>query len=258
MVVMRHYKLLLSLIVLLLAFTACKKPTGKLRVDFSFVVEDQPLQQDELLYANAAGNHYAVTEAQYFISHLTLTRADGTQVEVLSDKAAHYVDVDIATTLSWLPTDEIPAGRYTKVSFTFGLAPDLNVSYAYPDAPENAMSWPANLGGGYHYMKINGWWTGTDGTQKPFNLHSGIGQIRDSEGNITGFVDNNFTVTLPLEDFVVSKDEVSPLRLQMDINQWFTAPHTFDFEVFGGSIMQNQAAQEVLRDNGGSVFSIAD
>ena len=44
----------------------------------------------------------------------------------------------------------------------------------------------------------------------------------------------------------------------MDINQWFTNPHTFDWEVFGGSIMQNQEAQELLRDNGVSVFSLKD
>lgn len=248
----------LLLLAALFLSVSCHKPAGQLCVDFSFAVDGEPMQQDELRYVNAAGNRYSVTEAQYFISHLTLTKSDGTSLEVRSDKAAHYVDADIASTLTWLPTDEIPAGRYTEVSFTFGLAPDLNVSYAYPDAPENAMSWPANLGGGYHYMKINGWWQAADGTQKPFNLHTGIGQLRDAEGNITGFMDNTFTVTLPLDNFVIQKGEVSSLQLQMDINQWFTNPHIFDWEVFGGSIMQNQEAQEVLRDNGKSVFSLKD
>jgi hypothetical protein len=129
------------------------------------------------------------------------------------------------------------------------------VTNAYPNAPENAMSWPTTLGGGYHYMKINGWWIASDGTQKPFNLHTGIGQLRDADGDITGFVDNNFTVNLPVDDFVIQKGEVTSLCLQMDVNQWFTNPHLFDFDVQGGSIMQNQTAQELLRDNGRSVFS---
>ena len=53
----------------------------------------------------------------------------------------------------------------------------------------------------------------------------------------------------------MKKDEIAALQLQMDINQWFTDPHLFDFDVQGGSIMQNQTAQELLRDNGRSVFS---
>lgn len=248
----------LLLFIALFLFTSCHKPTGEVRVDFSFVVDGEPLQQDTMLYTNAAGNRYGVTEAQYFISRVVLTRTDGTQVGLKADREAHYVDVDIPATLTWRPADEIPAGHYTEVSFIFGLAPDLNMSYAYPNAPENAMSWPELLGGGYHYMKINGWWLASDGVRKPFNLHAGIGQLRDSEGAITGFVNNNFTVTLPLENFVIQKGEVSALHVQMDINQWFTEPHIFDFDVQGGSIMQNQAAQELLRDNGRSVFSIGN
>lgn len=248
----------LLLVAALFLFASCHKPVGGMRVDFSFAVEGEPLLQDTVLYTNAAGNRYGVTEAQYFISRVVLTGTDGTQVGLKADQEAHYVDADILSTLTWLPTDEIPAGRYTEISFTFGLAPDLNVSYAYPNAPENAMSWPEVLGGGYHYMKINGWWLAQDGARKPFNLHAGIGQLRDSEGAITGFVNNNFTVTLPLENFVIKKGEVTPLHLQMDINQWFTDPHIFDFDVQGGSIMQNQAAQELLRDNGRSVFSVGN
>lgn len=245
----------LLMLAALFLFASCHKPTGRMQIDFSFVVDGAPLQQDAVLYTNAAGNLYSVTEAQYFISRVVLTRSDGTCVCLLADHEAHYVDADILSTLNWCPGDDIPTGTYREIAFTFGLAPDLNVTNAYPNAPENAMSWPAALGGGYHYMKINGWWLASDGVQRPYNLHTGIGQQRDAEGQITGFVDNNFTVTLPLDNFVVKKDEIAALQLQMDINQWFTDPHLFDFNVHGGSIMQNQAAQELLRDNGRSVFS---
>ena len=146
----------LFLLMVLSLFASCHKPVGGVRVDFSFVVDGEPLLQDTVQYTNAAGNRYGVTEAQYFISRVVLTRSDGTQVGLKADREAHYVDADILSTLTWLPADEMPAGHYTEVTFVFGLAPDLNVSYAYPNAPENAMSWPDILGGGYHYMKING------------------------------------------------------------------------------------------------------
>ena len=41
----------------------------------------------------------------------------------------------------------------------------------------------------------------------------------------------------------------------MNVNAWFTNPYLFDFNEFGGSIMQNREAQMVLRANGHNVFS---
>lgn len=247
-------KILFLLIWVPLCFASCHKPAGSIQVDFSFAVDGAPLVQNSCCYVNAAGNRYEVTEAQYFVSNIILTRTDGTQTLISSDHGAHYVDADIATTLSWLPTDEIPEGEYKAITFTFGLAPELNHSYFYTDAPENAMSWPANLGGGYHYMKINGWWIDENGTRKPFNLHTGIGQQRDEQGETTGFIDNSFSVTLPLNNFSVTGNCLSKLQIEMDINRWFDNPYLFDFNIFGGSIMQNQEAQEVLRANGCDVF----
>lgn len=249
-------KILFLLIWVPLCFASCHKPAGNIQVDFSFSVDGRALVQDTFGYMNEAGNRYEVSEAQYFVSNIILTRNDGTQIMLMSDRDAHYVDADIIGTLSWLPTDEIPAGKYQALTFTFGLAPELNQNYFYPDAPENAMSWPANLGGGYHYMKINGWWIDADGVRRPFNLHTGIGQLRNEQGEITGFVDNSFTVTLPLNDLVITDNQTSKLQIEMDINRWFTNPYLFDFNIFGGSIMQNQEAQEMLKANGTDVFRV--
>lgn len=238
--------------------TACHKDAdlvGKVKFTFSFQVDEEPLQQDTCKYRNAAGNVYEVTEAQYFISNICLTRMDGTQVKITSDNSAHYVDADIAATLTWLPADEVPAGVYSTISFVFGLAPEYD--YYYPNPPENNMSWPSYLGGGYHYMKINGKWQLANGTLSPFNLHLGFGQQHDAAGNITGFIDNTFMVSLPLSGFVIAENQITDIELGMNINNWFTNPYLFDFNNYGGSIMQNQEAQEVLKANGAAdVFSV--
>ena len=44
----------------------------------------------------------------------------------------------------------------------------------------------------------------------------------------------------------------------MNVNAWFSNPYLFDFNVFGGSIMQNREAQEVLRANGWNVFGVKE
>ena len=126
----------------ILLCAACQKPTGTVRVHFAFSVDDKVLQQDTMLYQNAAGNRYEVTEAQYFISDVVLTMSDGTQRAIKSDQCAHYVDADIPGTLVWNPSDELPVGAYKAITFVFGLAPELNVTHAYTDAPERYPSFP--------------------------------------------------------------------------------------------------------------------
>lgn len=247
-------RILKACIALLLLSTACQKPTGNLTLTFSASVEGQPLQQDSCIYQNAAGNRYAVTEVQYFISDVRLQKSDGSEYTITADDGAHYVDIDIPGTLDWKPDDEIPAGNYTAVTLHFGLIPELNKTHFYPNPPENNMSWPAQLGGGYHYMKINGRWINPTGGFTNFNLHTGPGQQRDANGNIIGFIDNSFEITIPF-DFFIGKDMTTNLIFNMNINEWFRNPNIFDFNVFGGNIMQNQQAQEILKSNGSSVFT---
>lgn len=230
---------------------SCGRPSSSLQVDFSVSVDGNPLQCDTVWYVNAAGNPFQISEVQFFISHLVLTYENGEQVAVAADDGAHYVDVDIPTTLSWHIMDELPVGKCTSVSFVFGLEPSLNQTWRYPNPPENNMSWPSFLGGGYHYMKINGRWQNAEGVVCPFNLHTGRGC--DVDGNVK---DYNFMVTLPTSDLCFTADHLSVLYLQMDVQNWFRSPYVFDLNEYGGSIMQNAEAQEVLQSNGWDVFTI--
>jgi hypothetical protein len=42
----------------------------------------------------------------------------------------------------------------------------------------------------------------------------------------------------------------------MEIQRWFDTPNVYNIEEFGTGIMQNQRAQELLRENGWNVFGI--
>ena len=230
--------------------SACSKPTGHITLNFSFVVDNDSLRLDTCMYQNAAGNLYEVNDVQYFISKVMLVDDAGNTFDIIDNQGIHYVDIRIPGTLRWNISDEIPVNHYTRIAFLFGLEGAQNTTGYFPNPPENNMSWPDMIGGGYHYMKINGRWIDKAGVRQPFNLHTG------KIANNTGFADNTFTVTLPLEQFTVSKNSNSKLTLQMNVNAWFTNPYLFDFNIFGGSIMQNREAQEVLRANGGDVFSV--
>ena len=235
----------------LLCCGCCRTPAGHIKLNFSFVVDKDSLRLDTCVYQNAAGNLYEVNDVQFFISHVMLETTSGEIVEIADNQGIHYTDIRIPGTLSWNIADVLPADEYKSITFVFGLEGEQNTTGYFPNPPENNMSWPDMIGGGYHYMKINGRWIDESGVRQPFNLHSG--KISNGDGT---FADNTFTVTLPLENFAVIHKETSDITLLMNINAWFSNPNIFDFSVFGGSIMQNREAQEVLRENGWDVFSV--
>lgn len=231
-----------------------KEFSGSLDLNFLIQVDGEDLVLHNLIYQNAAGNTYQVDEVKFFVSQVELISENGEKQLVALDNGAHYYDYDIAST-HHLKVDEMKLGQYDSISFVFGLLPEQNVTGYFVNPPENNMAWPDALGGGYHYMQINGKWLNTSNFLSPFNLHTGRGQTY-SRGEINGFVENWFRVSLPLSDFAIRENQTSTLNLVMNVNAWFASPNLYDFNVLGGSIMQNQAVQQMLRENGANVFSI--
>lgn len=129
----------------------------------------------------------------------------------------------------------------------------------YVNAPEKDMFWPEFLGGGYHYMKLNGKWLPEGQTSQtiPFDFHLGIGQIYHAyPDSITGYVHNYFDVSLPGSEFSIDAGETWELKITMHVENWFNDPHIYDHDVFGGYIMQNQEAMQLVKENGFNVFTL--
>lgn len=124
----------------------------------------------------------------------------------------------------------------------------------FRDPPQNNMTWPGVLGGGYHYMKMNLKYLNTKGQLSNFDCHLGRGQLRDPNGKITGFVPNNFRVSLT-SSFVIKSKETKNIQLIMNIEKWFDASHKIDFNNYGG-IMENEKAMRSFCENGRHAFAI--
>ncbi len=235
--------------------------SGKLNIVFTHTINNQALQLNTNLYINEAGNHYELTDIRYFISDVKLYAHNGNTLSIKLQTAAHYTDIQLPSTLNWEVYDPIPTGIYDSISFLFGLNQQLNQSNAFVNAPESNMAWPAMLGGGYHYMMMNGKWLNPQNIAVPFNFHLGIGQIYSDTINydvntITGFVQNYFKLCIPLTALQISKNNTTNLRLNMAVDSWFKTPHTWDHNYWGGSVMQNQRALQCIKENGFDVFSI--
>ena len=231
------------------ALVSCKKPAsyGDLTVNIDYSVNGKALITDSLCYCNEAGNEFLITEIQWFISKMELQDERGEWVS--SEQKIFYIDTDIPESQT-LQIASIPVGRYKALRFVFGLDEEDNRTGLFTDPPESEMFWPDFLGGGYHYMKLNGKFLNAEGHLAPLAIHLGIGQNEDC----TEFYQNYFIVELPI-DFTIKENTVNQFDLTMVIDNWFRNPNLYDFNEFGSAIMQNQAAQQALKENGKDVFT---
>ena len=245
------------------AFTGCgsktnnpEPTTGKLTLHFSHKIDNEPIVFDDMRYVNAAGNHYLVNEIQYFISDVTLYHSNGTSLLLDQWEDIHYVDTDLPETQNYIFKDEIPQGTYDSISFTFGISEEKNHSLMFVNPPESFMFWPENLGGGYHYLKLNGKWFNELDQEAPFNFHLGIGQIYFSyPDSVSSFVQNYFRVILPASAFNLAVGETKSVEVIMNVENWFQSPNIYNHNTHGGDIMQKQHLMVLAVENGWNVFT---
>lgn len=232
---------------------SCKKDEVKYispQFVFQHTVNGSVLQKEAMNYTNLAGNSYEVDEIQYFISEIMLKTSEGKTVSIASDSAIHYVDMDISSTLAWKPADLIPETQYDSISFVFGINKAKNITGLFVNPPERDMFWPDMMGGGYHYMKMNGKWKAPGDVIKAFNFHLGIGM-----GSMGMFYQNYFKVTLPFRYSLRASNQF--IVFTMNIEKWFESPNVWDWNTIGGQIMQNQAAMNMACQNGAHVFAVS-
>jgi hypothetical protein len=246
----------------MLCAVSCTKHGERAYVDLNigYEVNGEALVTDTLCYTNEAGNPFLITEIQWFLSNVQLLNQEGEwhtmfqreAIDSVAELTEHifYIDTDIPES-QVLHGKKIPIGNYTALRFTFGLDETDNETGLYNDPPESDMFWPDMLGGGYHYMKLNGKFVGGDGRLKPLAVHLGIGQNED----LSQFYQNYFIVELPI-NFNVKANTENHLDLTMVIDNWFRNPNTIDFNELGSGIMQNQTAQRLFNGNGKDVFKI--
>lgn len=256
-------RILFALVLAVFTAVSCTKPAGygNMSIAVGYSVNGEALITDSLGYMNEAGNTYLITEVQWFISKLELKNEQGEWMGLQHRKVDNlfssptdrifYIDTNIpeSQTLEMAP---IPVGTYKVLRFTFGLDEEYNRSGLFSDPPEANMFWSELLGGGYHYMKLNGKYLNAEGQLSPLAIHLGIGQNEEN----TEFYQNYFTVELPI-NFTVAANAENQLNLIMVIDNWFRSPNLFDFQEYGSHIMQNQDAQQALKENGKDVFRIS-
>lgn len=239
-------KRIIAIMIAATALTSCSKNDDKatetnLIIQLSHHVSGNALILNNSNYTNAFGNVYTVSRLQYFISDFRLVDTDGNTILI---DTAYYVDATNEQSLILKPNTKIPLATYNEVQFVFGLNEAKNTNGAFPNPPENNMEWPIPLGGGYHYMKLEGKVVAGD-SQNNFQAHTG--PTNGNQNYISLSFDNLMLKAAASEDLVIN--------IEMDINKWWETPHQLNLNEIT-MVMGNQPVQEQLKANGQQVFNV--
>lgn len=202
---------------------------------------------NSVIYTNANGDNLSITKLRYLISKLTFQKSNG---ETFVLDGYNLVDVTTNSNQSFTPVSTILNGDYSNVSFTFGFDNDDNYNGNYADL--NSASWnvPGILGGGYHFMQLEGKFIDNSSNEIGYAYH--VIRAVDNTGPVQIFEDTFFEVNLGAVN--ISTD--TTFNIEMNIAEWFKNPNTWDLNVLNSMLMANFNAQELMFENGQNVFNL--
>jgi len=235
-------------------FTSCNndKDVSQVQITFKFShnwdgTAVSNANFNSIIYTNANGEDLSITKLRYLISKITFEKSSG---ETFILDGYNLVDVTNNTNQSFTPITTIPDGDYSKVSFTFGFDNDDNYNENYIDL--NSASWnvPELLGGGYHYMQLEGKFIDNTTTETGYAYHT----IRavDNSGATQVFQDTFFEIDVG----AVNITNNATFNIEMNIAEWFKNPNTWDLNVLNQMLMPNSSAQIMMYENGQNVFNL--
>lgn len=212
-----------------------------IEISFVHLNNEAPLELDNIKYTNNVGQAYSIKTVKYFVSKITFHNSNGTD---FINPEIHYVDIRDSETLALELSSKIPFGSYNGISFVYGLVLEDNITGSLGIELDRLMEWPEPMGGGYHYMKLEGEYVDNNVTSF-FNFHAGGLNGKDYE----------IYIDLPNSAFGVD-DNLLHFNLEMEISNWFQTPVDWDFAYWGSGMMGNPDAQATVQKNGVDVFSI--
>ncbi len=240
--------------ILVMFFVACDKNDDQpqntpVSIDFSHSFNQQEIDSSNfnaLDYTNGFGTTLSITRLRYLISQISFTNQQGIKT-IVKD----YQLVDLSQDNSLAINDILlPPGAYN-LKMRFGFTEATNTSSIYPDL--NAASWnvPDMLGGGYHYMQLEGRFL--DPTNEPFiYAYHTISAVQNPGPENTR---EDTSIEIDLGEITVTQD-ATQINVTMDINQWFENPNLWDLNILNGMLMGNYTAQKMMQENGQTVFSL--
>jgi len=203
---------------------------------------------NSIQYFNENNDELSIEKLRYLISNVTFHKSNGETIVV---EGYNLVDVTNDENLTYVLPDQIQVGTYSNVSFTFGFDNTDNIHGAYTDL--NSASWdvPGMLGGGYHFMQLEGKFINNVASDQGYQYHT-IRAVDNTDPMNLVFQDTFFTVNLG--EVIVHNN--SSVDVKMNIAEWFKSPHQWNLNDSNSMLMSDFNAQIKMYDNEQNAFSL--
>lgn len=242
-------KKLFFALILSLSLISCKDDDENNTQNYTVVFNFKHLYKQEnltirddnqLVYNTETGNEYNVKSLKYYISKLTLEKADGTLYDVNMYK---LVNPAAGENYTQYKLENVPSAVYKKLHFVFGIDSSRNVLLGLPNNSEtNSMEWPIVLGGGYHFMMLEGVFKKADSNLSGYAIHLGKSP-------------NQYKASFNI-DLDMSISNTRTIDIIMNVDQWFDGVNKVNLNDGYGYIMEDSLKQLQFKQNASSVFSI--
>jgi hypothetical protein len=193
-------------------------------IEFENFVGGQKLLLNTKSFKNQANEDFTITKLNYYVSNISLKKADGTEVKFPND---YFLVREEDPTSLKLTLKDVPAGDYTSISYIIGVdsarsVADISQRTGVLDlAQEDKMYWSWNSG--YIFFKMEGTSAMATTPAKNFQFHVG------GFGGMTGPTPNNIrkiTNTLGTISAKVRVNSVPTIHIITDVLTVFSQGHT--------------------------------
>lgn len=256
----KYFFVALSAMVL---FVSCKKDAVQdsepemvpLSVEFDNIAGGQNLFLNTVTYTNAAGEDFNISLLQYFISNISLKRADGSEFVVDQDSSYFLIRENDASTR--FAKVKVPEGDYKELSFILGVdslrsTMDITKRTGVLDpgsGMEDGMYWGWNSG--YIFLKMEG--ISSAAPVDPSGQHKFRYHIGGFGGYSAPTINNIKKITIDLSASGIArprKGRNANIHLMVDIMKVFNGSSTVSiaanptvmFSAYSTSIANNYAA----------------
>lgn len=228
---------------LVFLFFSCKKHEApleftKAKFTLKLNVGSYLAEWDTIKYQNAAGNKYAIHTLNLYISNVEIKTADGKKY---TSKKIFYLD-PLFSNKNNFNLDSIPIGEYNELTFYLGIDSLRNKTFALPATTDNLnMAWPDIMGGGYHFIKLEGHYLDTANIKQGFAVHLGK---------------NPNLPSVKILHAMHQKSVNQEYILAFDINEVFMNPYLYNFNIDNNYTMSDSGAMSKIKTNISDAFKV--
>jgi hypothetical protein len=235
----------ISLFLVLTLFSSCKKDVnsyvpGYSKAKFTVLLtcDGTKIYVDSLMNINSSGNLYSIHAVNFYISNIKLKRDDDS---IFKSTQIIYIDPLLGLKNNFY-LDSIPVGNYTEISFAIGIDSVRNIDYGLNATIDNLnMAWPTVMGGGYHFLKMEGHYFDTTNTVQGYALHIGK---------------NMNLITVRQNQVIKQRNDVHEYSIIFNTNEAFTNPYNYDLNIENNYTMSDSVAMLKIKNNIKHAFHI--